>query len=159
MWIHWWSPVTSANSLMRCWSISCHSPTPSSWPIRPTASSMEEITFIGVLPSGCCCESDLSHAGFDVRHHVRAPGVKSPMSEARLTHLHQRQIDRLGGPAFGGKPRQHVLHEEVGHPDLAGVERLVVLVRFAVERLQGDLGLPQEKPADQEVAHRQQERQ
>src|SRR3954452_9116820 len=39
-WMNWWSPVTSANSLIASWVTSCQSLTPSSWPMWDLTSSM-----------------------------------------------------------------------------------------------------------------------
>src|SRR3954449_13106529 len=39
-WMNWWSPVTSANSLIASCVTSCHSLTPSSWPTWDLTSSM-----------------------------------------------------------------------------------------------------------------------
>src|SRR3954468_9191824 len=38
--MNWWSPVTSANSLIASWVTSCQSLTPSSWPMWDLTSSM-----------------------------------------------------------------------------------------------------------------------
>ena len=39
-WIHWWSPVASANESIRAWSISIQSVGPSSSPIAASISAM-----------------------------------------------------------------------------------------------------------------------
>src|SRR3954447_14141738 len=39
-WIHWWSPVASANRLTASWVTSNQSLLPSSWPVRPDSSPM-----------------------------------------------------------------------------------------------------------------------
>src|SRR6185312_9653642 len=98
MWIHWWSSVTSANASMRFWSISFHSPTPSSWPTSPTASSMDEITFIDMLPSRLLLESDLSQCGLDVCHHVLASGPSLGDRKQRV-HVHGARLLVVDHPA------------------------------------------------------------
>ena len=48
MWIHWWSPVASANWSMRSCVISSQSLTPISWPVSCFSSSREWITRKGI---------------------------------------------------------------------------------------------------------------
>src|ERR1700742_304748 len=55
IWIHWWSPVASANLLMRSWSIVTQSDTPTSWPTILAMSSKATV---------CISLSPLDDAGF-----------------------------------------------------------------------------------------------
>ena len=59
--------------------------------------------------------------------------------------------------AGAGELRQHVLGEERRHCDLALVEGTSAPSAPGVERLDGDLGLPQQQPADDQVADGHQE--
>src|SRR5580704_8383154 len=45
-WIHWWSPVASANRLTCAWSITCQSDHPRCWPDSLLSSSMLETVVV-----------------------------------------------------------------------------------------------------------------
>src|SRR4051812_46600425 len=57
-WIHWWSPVASANRLTASWVTSCQSLVPSSWPTRPGSSA---IVVVVLMPRSCQPAAERSH--------------------------------------------------------------------------------------------------
>src|SRR4051794_31502902 len=79
-WIHWWSPVTSANASMSFWVTSCHSLAPRSLPWYCLSSSIPVIVVM----------------------RYRLPGVPGPILVADAPHLLYRAFyalpDSITGP-------------------------------------------------------------
>src|SRR4051794_94308 len=112
-WIHWWSPVASANRSTRSCSIVSHSEVPRSWPVAATTSSRVVKTRMGATPARRCFWKD---PGMTAAAEPIAPTLDQ-VRRAPKVLLH----DHLDG---GLRPQTIIdLAAHVGHPlPTAGAE-------------------------------------
>src|SRR3954468_4006851 len=103
-WIHWWSPVASANPSIRPWSIVVHSVAPRSVPAAAVSAASESNCIAAVW-----------------QNHPRGPGVVAGTVDRMARHLAPGGI--LGGPVDG--PERLAAE----YPAVAAVEGTLVLHR------------------------------